>query len=579
MINSLEYGYVIMHSELYGDKLTKEEIIREIQSLNIKSALINMSKLSALLYAVLQESPDALKTYNTLKTAYGKRILENNGNIMLYCSRVLIFSIQTLFTLNKWLLAYGTGDQRIAQVLSPVDELFNILKLTIMINDYLPIDVDVDGHEVEFMYLMAYHNTIKNIKNQIARSYYLFVTLMNNTAETKGFSDKFFEINQYRIEEYLAECINNLQFVYGEWKIETFFTLPAGCGIKDFDAKLLTPVHEKIINILAESTEMLKIKAIRTIDKKWDFDLFYMHPMIAIDNLALSISPITTLYQAFEGLYWKLFFQTNDDKHKKVFSSGFGRVFEHYIQQVSNAATGNGYDYLNEFVYRYKGDERRSSDAYIKQGTKLIIIEAKAKSPQGATFKGYSRDIIEEELVDLLVVPVHQVDQRLCEILSKDSIFDNQRNKEFFTDITEVSILTVSMEKVQPVNVLSTMADTYLQTEVLTPVVKVDHGKKVIEPTQCKISSDLIKNYFNFNLDDFETICLLIENGIDVFSLLEELFSLRKGPQYEVPLFRNLVIERGNTYSSSKFVNQILDKTFKQLYQVTFGESMEYDSE
>lgn len=338
-------------------------------------------------------------------------------------------------------------------------------------------------------------------------------------------------------------------------------------------------MHEKIINTLAEPPEISKKMAVRTIDRKWDFELFYMSPMIVIDNLALSISPITTLYQAFEGLYWKLFFLTNDDEHKKAFSRGFGRVFEHYIQQVSCAATGNGYDYLNEFVYQYKGNERRSSDAYIKQGTKLIIIEAKAKSPQGTTLKGYSRNIIEEELVDLLVAPVHQVDQRLCEILSEDSIFDNQRTKDFFTDITQVSILTVSMEKVQPVNVLSIMADTYMNSDVLAPVVKLVHGKKVIESTRCKLSSDLIKNYFNFNLDDFEAICLLIENGIDVFSLLEELFSLRKGSRYEVPLFRNLVIERGNTYGSSKFVNQILDKTFKQLYQVTFGKSMERNSE
>lgn len=219
----MEYGFVIMHSELYGNKVTKEDIIREIQSLNIKNALINTSKLSALLYAVLQKAPDALNTYNLIKTGYGKQVIEKNGDIMLYFSRDLIFSIQTLFTLNKWLLAYGTDDQHITKVLSPIDELFNVLKLAIMINDYLPIDVDVDGHEVEFMYLMAYHNTIKNIKNQVARSYYLFVTLMNDTAETKDFSQKFFEIKQFRIEEYLAECINNLQFVYGEWKNRNIF--------------------------------------------------------------------------------------------------------------------------------------------------------------------------------------------------------------------------------------------------------------------------------------------------------------------------------------------------------------------
>ncbi len=351
----MEYNCVIMHSELFGYKVSKEDIIKKIQSINIKNAFVNTSKLSALFYAVLQETPDALNTYKLIKIAYGKRVGDENGNLLLYGSRFYIFSIQTLFTLNKWLLAYYSDEQQIIDVPHLIDEFFDIIQLAIMINDYLPIDIDVEGHEVEFLYLMAYHNTIKNIKNEIARSYYLFVSLMNDIAESKDFSEMFFEINKFRIEEYLAESINNLQYVYGGWQLDTFFTLQVGCGIKDFDAKLLSPVHEKIINMFAASPDFLREMARQTIDKKWDFELFYIKPMIAIDNLALIINPITLLYQIFEGLFWKLFYLINDEKHKKAFSGGFGRVFERYIQQVACASTGNEYVFLNEFYYQFKG--------------------------------------------------------------------------------------------------------------------------------------------------------------------------------------------------------------------------------
>ncbi len=83
--------------------------------------------------------------------------------------------------------------------------------------------------------------------------------------------------------------------------------------------------------------------------------------------------------------------------------------------------------------------------------------------------------------------------------MSEDTICD-KTIKDYFSDINQVTVLAVSMEKVQPVNVLSKLADKYLNTDEVAPIIKFEKGKKIIEPTQCKLLSPSIKNYFNFNL-------------------------------------------------------------------------------
>lgn len=566
----MSYCCVITHSELYGNKESREDIIKVIQSLNQKKALFNTSKLSSLLYAVLQGAPNAESTvYRSMKIAYGSKVVKNGGNIGLYCENTYIFSIQTLFTLNMWLLAYGV-EESCNETLPEIEELFRVIDIAIMINDYLPIDIDTKDHEVEYMYLTAYHGSLKNIMNQIARSYYIFVTLLNKENETKDYSKKFSDINHFTITEYLAECFNLLQYFIIDWSIESFSTMQCGCGIINFDAKLLNIVHEKIINTMAEPIKKLINNAINSINRKWDFELFYRTPMIEIDNVAMNISPITTLYQSFDGLYWKLFYLENNVEHKKAFSRSFGKIFENYIQDILKDAEGNGFAFLNEFNYKYEGNPKKSSDAYIKQGEKLIIIEAKAKSPLGETFLDYNKKVIDNEVLDLLVDPVHQVDMRLCEIVSQFSNFEDLKDKEFFKNITEVSVISVTMEKVQPVNSLLNDADTYLRTDANAPLVKFKNGKKIIKLTKCKIRSDLICNYFNFNLDDFEALCLLIEQGEDVFTLLERLFTSRSN-KFNVSLFRNIVIDSGFDYGSPKAVKSIFNHTIEELNKLVFG--------
>ena len=82
--------------------------------------------------------------------------------------------LQSIFLLEKWVLVYCLNDCRLTPI--TLEDIMTIMDAILSINDKLPKD-DVHGHETEYLYLMLYHNTPKNIIHQLARSYYVFSTL------------------------------------------------------------------------------------------------------------------------------------------------------------------------------------------------------------------------------------------------------------------------------------------------------------------------------------------------------------------------------------------------------------------
>lgn len=52
----------------------------------------------------------------------------------------------------------------------------------------------------------------------------------------------------------------------------------------------------------------------------------------------------------------------------------FGRLFEKYIQNLTQEATKGSYSYIEEFAYGK--NNKKSSDAYIRKDNDLLVIEA-----------------------------------------------------------------------------------------------------------------------------------------------------------------------------------------------------------
>jgi len=170
------YQPVICHSDLYGEVIPKDKIIKLIEERNLEITLIALSRLMCLQIDLMSENVNSRFFYTWLKNLYmWKTVLPNHGNLEEYYKGCL-FCVQSLFMLYKWLVAYGVEHKEDSIYQLSYNDFVEVIDLCIMINDYLPKD-EVVGNETAFIYTNIYHNTIKDIKNQLARAYYIFVKL------------------------------------------------------------------------------------------------------------------------------------------------------------------------------------------------------------------------------------------------------------------------------------------------------------------------------------------------------------------------------------------------------------------
>ncbi|WP_458630967.1 hypothetical protein [Paenibacillus sp. CMAA1364] len=565
------YEAVLQHSDLYGKVIPEDGIVNRISKLNMELSLIIVSRLISMQIDIMQNNDEAKRYFNVLKYGYSRIVTQNGGNMELYFGSKHIYCLQTLFILSKWILVHGVelNDQETIRGIT-IDDVNEIISLAVMINDYLPLDVDVEGYEIEFLYTTIYHNTFKNIKNQIARSYYIFVNLMEKDDLSKKNIYDFQSRKGYTIKEYLAVLFNCLYFNNYDLTTGGIFGGSLGHVIEGFDAGRLQHCYSLIVKDLSMDYKDMKYEAIGTKTQQWNFELFYSYPWIKLNNIVLNFCPITSIYKFFDGLYWTIRY-LYDKKEGLNFMRDFGRPFEKYVQLISASAVLNSegaYTCQNEFSFTLSKKNHKSSDYYIKKRDKLLVIEVKAKSPHSNVLKGYEINLLYKEVIDLIVAPTHQVDCRLQEILNPVTKFQTEEEQDFFTGIKQIYVICVSMEKIQPINDLLCYADKFLIEGKSAPIE--DNGS--ISNTDWKIKTPEICAYFNFNIEDYEALCNLIDQKIDVFSLLSEFFSIRKGHKYEVVPLSNFLIHKEHKYDCSEFVQNELEKVLEDIYHQTFGE-------
>jgi len=552
----MDYEPVVQYSEVFGGKVSEEEFITRLSKLDGRQAIATISRLLALHYATTGGDQGAIKINFGLRFCHCYKSVESKGgNATLYQSRKILYSPQTLLLLTKWVLIY-CKDTRLLRNIG-MDDLLEIMDLSMIVNDLLPLDTDIEGHEIEYLYVTLYHNSHRLLKSQIGRSYYIFSKLMSEIASTKEFIEDFQKNRGYSIEDYFAVLLNLLTQNYPSYDITSFCGKNLMFTVNGFDAKQLKDVSPLVVDYLSEGWASFQEKAKQNLNKQWDFEVFFIKPLIRIQDTVQSISEITLSYHFWEGLYWNIRF-LYDNRDIKYLTE-FGRPFEQYIQWLAResvVASNGRYTYQNEFLYNSQAGETLSSDAYIKIGQSLIIFEAKAKSPHSKTLKGYDLEQIMLEVEELIVDPVYQVNNRLKEILSLGDRFRESQEKAFFENVDNVIVLSVSMEKVQPIGSLLYAADNLL---------KCDSSKK-------RITVGLIKAYHNLNIEDFEAICNLIGQGQDISGILIDWFNGERQKNLTAIPLANYLLNNGYPYTCSDKLQDIFSATTDELYERTFGE-------
>lgn len=555
-INHLSYEPLATYSEVFEHEMDTVEFENMLSKIGCQKAIAILSRFSSLHNSVCNRVLEAIQLDWKLRVLHSGHIRELCGNWMKYNQFKTIMCPQSIFLLEKLVLIYCPVEEQLSPIVP--NDLFLMMDALLAINDMLPKD-DVDGHETEYLYLTLYHNTHRIIKNQIARAFYIFSTIAKRDQETIKFLNRYEEKKGFSVEERLAVLFNSLVYTMPQFTFEGMFAKLPCIKAERFDAKQLASVYKKIMRNMCSNYEKIQKRVAGLAAQVWNFEPLYRTPFTKIGDLQFVFSGTTIVYQMWEGLYWDIRFSIGDDG--ETFMTRFGKPFEHYIQEITRAAAKNTEEkysvlFQNEFLYMYKGESKASSDCYLRIGNVLIAVEAKAKSPHSDTLTGVSRKAINTEVNELMADPVIQVLTRLNEINSDDNNIPEETLK-FFCGVEQTIILSVSMEKVQPIGELLFDFDAQVK----------EH-----------LSHTNVVCYHNISVEEYEVVCNLIENCPDELpTILTSWYKDQRVDKRSAVVLVNYLSSYGKQYVCSQYISDLFARSLSEISLRTFGKDITSD--
>lgn len=547
-INHMKYIPLAQHSLVYGSAMDTAGLISLLSGIGCKKAIAILYRFAALHIAVGQGNMDAVHLDWQLRLLHSNHIAKHGGNSILYNRFVAITCPQSVFLLEKWVLAYCAIEGDLSPISVP--EWMLMMDALLAINDMLPGE-EVTDHETEYLYLTAYHNTHRIIKNQIARAYYVFSSLAKQDPIVSDLFGRYEKEKGFSIEEKLACLFNALGQAIPRFTVVAFCSIGLGSSIQEFDAKDLSSVYSNIMSSLRLTYEKARADALKTIGQVWNFELFYRFPFVQIDNIQFPFSESTIVYHMWEGLYWDMRFTLK--REGEEFMTCFGRPFERYIQEITcaavDAARGN-VSFQNEFSYGCKGSQFASTDCYFRIDDTLFAIEAKAKSPHSRTLTGVDKEAIDTEVVELIIKPTLQVISRLKEIYSGNTDIPSE-TLSFFEGVNKTVVLIVSMEKVQPVGELLLNLDAVISPELTDTNVTV---------------------YHNINIEEYEAVCNLLEkNPVVLYDTMVGWFSDQRQDARSIVVLPNYLHSCNLPFLCSDYISALFSNAMIDISRNTFG--------
>jgi len=259
----------------------------------------------------------------------------------------------------------------------------------------------------------------------------------------------------------------------------------------------------------------------------WDYELLANKPFLQVSGNNI-IVPSDTYLQAFllNNLRQKV--QNLYSSSGNEFAQFLGYPFETYVQELCEISIANtNYQGIKEFYVR-KG--LKSNEYYIRNNEKLIIIEVKAKNiDREKLFCRLDPDIIKGIITDQFVKPIKQIDERYNDIL-------NSKHCDLFDGVEEIIAIAVTFEN----------------THLSVPAYH-QHAVSQLNEGEFKLDRDEIKCYFNFSIEEFECICWMFENDVDVFGLLNQYYTISN----QVPFFNFLSIAGVDNQVNPSKINDI----------------------
>jgi hypothetical protein len=211
----------------------------------------------------------------------------------------------------------------------------------------------------------------------------------------------------------------------------------------------------------------------------------------------------------------------------------FGRLYEKYIQDITKNAAKGDYKYIPEFSYKLKKNNKKSSDAYIRKESNLLVVEAKGFS---VLLDCMTRNqCIDRNMNKLFVDPVIQADLCLATVISE---------KVEFAGVANAYIVSVTMDNINAV------------PNYYNKIHRCIKDRKVCSNTMY---------YYNFNIEEYEMLMYLIEQQYDIFELLKSYYENEK-----LKPFSNYVHEKYPEIGMTVFMKNLYREASEKMKEMLF---------
>jgi len=421
-------GVFITYSDIFNRKPTVEEVIGDIRKIEIKKALTIISNYN--LYTDKQKNELIKRLHPFIGTPF---ILENK-------IQAHVFDIINLTYSLKMFLAYGT-EKPVNNFNNSIDDFGNVLMTIFKISDLMEDSVDDDIQVQQTFQKLMLVNRDKSFLPTIARQQIFFNEIAKNRIL---FGSEFVDIHTYFEAEYgytIQDYLSVLASVCANIESRTQGLDDKkliGVSVDYFKTTKKQEIAQAIFSDITADLSVLKKQANQSLANIYDNEFLISKPFFEYDNHYVLFSPPLLNLGLFDSVCFKL--QRICQKYKKDFFTFFGRLFEQYAEfilgNVTKKAKGISYEFIPEYKYTPGKD---SSDAYIRLGKNLLIIECKGGRITKEAKINADLTNTEDNFQKYVIKPIKQANEAFENILKLDP--------QKFSGVKKVYILSVTLQR------------------------------------------------------------------------------------------------------------------------------------
>lgn len=511
----------LTYSEITGTKASIEEIKNDIIGIDLYEALYILSQFLNLDEKSKHQLSENLKQYAI-----------NPSNIV----KMEPIDISNVLYAIKWFLAYGVTNPY--YINNNFSKPFNIFMTILKISDHIKDDLEPQ----DTILRGSLFNRNTEVGSSIIHQYAIFNILAKDKEQ---FSTEYIDIHKkfqgkygYSIQEYIAILFAlNRDCIAGRSLVELNSQNHWGIDPDVFFEKLsLKEKGKEILKEMCVNPLQLRKWARNTIDNPYDYDVLLKTPFFACpSNKALPSSPAILNAAIYDGLFFKI--RECYPSNSQAPFDFFGRLFENYVSGILESSVKKSklpYKFIPEFSY--DKDNKRSSDAYIRLGNSLLIVECKSARITRETKIEPLSQKADKDFEKVVIKPIRQSNERYKEIIKLET--------NPFNGVKKVYILSVSSECFPKIPKLHEQLKNKDLLELHQTVKCVDYiGLAEIE-------------LFTYILEEFNT---------SIFKFLEQKLS----GSYEYIPYQNYYYDKYGPYKRSNHLEQLLKQALNDILQTT----------